>query len=100
VPKLSVNKVTRLGFEWPKYAVIEELCIVEDGRVDLSKTLENLRSRRTYYRNRLVQAFNFKMQTGADYSDFTDRYDDDARADRELAQAISYLEEMVKTVGE
>jgi hypothetical protein len=48
----------------------------------------------------LNEAFAFKMQTGADYSDFTDRFDDHARTDRELGQAISHLEEIVAAAGE
>ena len=46
----------------------------------------------------LNEAFAFKMRSGADYSDFTDRFDDYARMDRELGQAISYLEEIIDAV--
>jgi hypothetical protein len=51
-----------------------------------------LQSSRAYYKKQLNQAFNFKMQTGADYSDFTDRFDDNARMERELGEAIAYLQ--------
>jgi hypothetical protein len=34
----------------------------------------------------------------ADYSDFTDRFDDNARMNRELGQAISCLEEIIEAV--
>ena len=92
--KLFAEDIRRLGFDWPKYALIEEYCVLEDGQVDLTATVERMRSSRSYYRKQLNEAFAFKQQSGADYSDFTDRFDDNARTDRELGVAISYLEEI------
>ena len=94
VRKLSVQDIRNLGFDWPKYALIEEYGIIEDGKVDLSRTIERMQSSRSYYRQQLNQAFNFKQQTGADYADFTDRFDDHAHMERELDQAIAYLEKI------
>ena len=95
VRKLPVHEIQNLGFDWPRYALLEEYCILEDGKVDLDRTMERLQSSRAYYKRQLDEAFAFKMQTGADYSDFTDRLDDNARMHRELGQAISYLEEII-----
>jgi hypothetical protein len=98
VRKLSVRDIRDLGFDWPKYALIEKHQVLEDGKVDLTRTIERIESSRAYYRKQLNQAFNFKQQTGADYSDFTDRFDDDARMERELGQAIAYLQEITAAV--
>ena len=98
VRKLSANDIQKLGFDWPKYVLIEEYCVIEDGKVDLTRTIERMRSSRAYYKKQLDEAFAFKMRTGADYSDFTDHFDDNARMNRELGQAISYLEEIIKTI--
>ena len=95
---LSTQEILSLGFEWPKYAVIEKYCVMEDGKVDLTGTIEKMQSSRAYYRKQVNQAYAFKQQTGADYSDFTDRFDDNARAERELSQAISYLEKIAEAV--
>jgi len=100
VRKLSAHDIRDLGFEWPKHALIEEYCVVEDGEADLVRTVEGMESSRAYYRRQLDEAFNFKMQTGADYSDFTDRFDDNVRMHRELNQAISYLEEIIRAAEE
>ena len=100
VEKLSVDDIQNLGFNWPKYALVQEYCVLEDGLVDLTRTIERMQSSRAYYKKQLNEAFAFKMQTGADYSDFTDRFDDNARMDRELGQAISYLEEIIKAAEE
>jgi hypothetical protein len=48
-----------------------------------------------FYRKQMSEAYAFKSQTGADYSDFTDRFDDIARMERELGQSIRYLEEIM-----
>jgi hypothetical protein len=93
---LSVGEIQRLGFEWPKSALVESYCAVEGGKVDLAATLHKLRSSRRFYRGQLSQAFAFKMQTGADYADFTDRRDEYARMERELGEAIAYLESIVE----
>jgi hypothetical protein len=98
--KLSVRELQGLGFEWPKHALIEEYCIVEDGKVDLDRTLEKMHSSRSFYAGQINQAFNFKQQTGADYSYFTDRFDEYARMKRELGAAIAYLEEVIKAAKE
>lgn len=94
--KLSVDELQSLGFDWPKHALIEEYCVVEDGKVDLDRTLEAMQSSRSFYAGQINQAFTFKQQTGADYSDFTDRFDEYARMKRELGVAISYLEEIIE----
>ena len=96
--KLSVNELKNLGFDWPRYALVEEYCVVEDDKVNLDGTLERLRSSRSFYIGQINQAFNFKQQTGADYSDFTDRFDEYARMKRELGVAIAYVEEIIEAV--
>jgi len=98
VQKLSVRELQGLGFDWPKHALIEEYCFMEHGKVDLDRTLESMQSSRSFYRGQINQAFNFKQQTGADYSDFTDRFDEYSRMARELGVAIVYLEEIVEAV--
>ena len=97
--KLSANDILGLGFDWPKYVLIEEYCVMEDGKVDLTRTIEGMRSSQAYYQKQLHDAFNFKMQFGVDYSDFTDRFDDYARMNRDLGMAISYLEEIIEAAS-
>jgi chromosome segregation ATPase len=94
--KLSVREIQKLGFDWPRYTLVEQYSEVQEGRVDLSTTIEKLQSSRAFYRSQLNQAFAFKQQTGADYSDFTDRHDEYARMERELREAIAYLERIVQ----
>ena len=98
-PRLSVHDIRGLGFDWPKYAIIEEYAVTENGRVDLGKTIERMQSSRGFYKQQLNEAFAFKMQSGADYSDFTDRFDEYARLHRDLGVAISYLEEIVEAAS-
>jgi len=97
-PKLSVEEIRKRAYEWPKYALVEEYAVIEEGRVDLSTTIENLRSSRSFYKRQLNEAYAFKTSTGADYTDFTDRFDEYARMERELGQAIAYLEEIVEAL--
>ena len=97
-PKLSVRELGDMGFDWPKHALIEEYCLMEHGKVDLDRTLQSMQSSRAFYRGQINQAFNFKQQTGADYSDFTDRFDEYSRRSRELGEAIAYLEEIIEAV--
>ncbi len=97
--KLSVTDIENARFEWPRYTLIEEYCVIEDGKVNLVKTLEKMQSSRAYYKKQLNDAFAFKMQTGADYSDFSDRFDDYARMERQLGVAISYIEEIIGVIG-
>jgi hypothetical protein len=97
--RASAYDIRGLGFDWPKYALIEECCVMEDGKVNLTQTLEGMRSGRAFYQIQLRDAYAFKMQSGADYSDFTDRFDEYARKERELGVAISYLEEMIEAAS-
>lgn len=93
--KLSIDEIRGLGFDWPRYALIEEYCVLEAGQVDLVRTMERMQSSQAYYKGQLDEAFAFKMRHGADYSDFTDRFDDYARMHRELGMAIAYVEEII-----
>ena len=97
--KLAVDEIQKLGFEWPKYALVDVHCVMEEGKVDLAGTIESLRSSRAFYQGQLNEAYNFKRQTGADYADFTDRFDEYARMMRDLDQVIGYLEEIVEAAG-
>ena len=98
-PKPFVDDIRKRGYEWPKYALVDKYAVIEGGRVDLSTTLETLRSSRSFYRRQLNEAYAFKRNTGADYADFTDRFDEYARMERDLGQAIAYLEEIVKALA-
>jgi hypothetical protein len=93
--KLLATDIRNLGFDWPKYPLVDQYAVIEDGKVDLDKTVEDLDKSRAFYRGQLNAAFNFKQQTGADYSDFTDRFDEYARKERELRTAIAYLREIM-----
>ena len=99
-PKLSVHELRGMGFDWPQHALIKDHCFMEHGKLDLDRTLESMQSSRAFYQGQINQAFNFKQQTGADYSDFTDRFDEYARMKRELDAAIAHLEEIMEAVGE
>ena len=92
---MSAQDIENLGFDWPKYAVIEEYYVIEDGEVDLVRRTKGMRSSQACYRNQLDAAFTFKTCTGADHSDFTDRFAD-PRMDRGLGQAMSCLEEIIE----
>ena len=97
--KVSVEDIRKRGYKWPKDALIQEYAVIEGGQVDLSTTLENLRSSRAFYRRQLNAAYAFKRNTGADYADFTDRFDEYARMERDLCQAIAYLEQIVQALA-
>jgi len=93
--KLTARELCGLGLDWPKHARIEEYCVLEDGRIDLDRTLESMQASQAFCIKQINQAFNFKQQTGADYTDFTDRFDEYARMKRELGEAIAYLETVI-----
>lgn len=94
--RLPTDSIKSLGFEWPKYSLITQYLVIEDDKVNLSVTLQRMESSRAFYQKQINEAFAFKQRTGADYSDFTDGFDDIARMHRELGRAISYLNEIVE----
>ena len=97
--KLTITDIRNLGFDWPRYPFIEGYCVKEDDKINLTQTLEKMQSSRTYYKKQLNDAFAFKRQTGADYSDFSDQFDDYARMERELGEAITFIEEIIGVTG-
>jgi hypothetical protein len=97
---MSPTAIRNLGFEWPRYTLVEQYAVMEDDKVNLTQTIEKLDSSRAFYQGQLNAAYAFKQQHSADYSDFTDRFDDYARMRRDLGAAISYLEEIIQAAGE
>lgn len=93
--KLPERALRDLDLGWPKHALVEEYCVVEEGKVDLDRTLAGLQSSRAFYQGQIKEAFRFKQQTRADYSDFTDRFEEYARMERALGVAIAYVEEVI-----
>ncbi len=67
--------------------------------VDLAAILEKLLASLAHYQELLNQAFNFKVRTGADYSDFTDRFDEYVRSNRELKASVKYVEQIIEKLG-
>lgn len=94
-----LQDIRAVGFEWPKFQTIEEACVGDEGHVDLPATLETLRSSLAFCQGQLNQAYNFKVRTGADYSDFTDRFDEYVRSRTKLKIAVAYVTEIVEAVG-
>ena len=92
---ISAKRIRGLGFDWPKTATVQEYTIVENGGVNIDKSLANLRKSRAFYKNQITAAYNFKTRTGADYSDFTDKFDDYVRMERLLNEDIKYLEQIL-----
>ena len=93
--ELTFAEILSLRPDWPRYALVEKYAAQEGGKVDLDRAIERMKSSRAYFKNELAEAFSFKTQHGVDYSDLTDRFDDNARMVRELDLAISYLKELV-----
>ncbi len=86
---ISVDELRKLGIDWPMNSLIHEHAVLENGQINLKKTVDKLKSKKAYYDGQLRDAFNFKMKYGADYSDFTDRYDEYARMSRQLEESVS-----------
>jgi hypothetical protein len=63
--------------------------------VNIDKSLAHLRKSHSFYNSQITAAYNFKTRTGADYSDFTDKFDDYVRMKRLLGEAIKYLEQIL-----
>jgi chromosome segregation ATPase len=90
-----VDELRKLGIDWPMNSLIHEHAVLENGQINLQSTVDKLKSKKAYYDGQLREAFNFKMKHGADYSEFTDQYDEYARMSRQLEESISYLEEIM-----
>jgi hypothetical protein len=97
--KLTITTIQTLGFAWPKYPVIEQYCEPDEDQIDLDTLLERLHASRAYYQKQLDEAYAFKSKTGADYSDFTDRFDEYARKHQDFARAVRYLEEIIQAAA-
>jgi hypothetical protein len=98
--KLSAAEIRDLGFEWPKYEIVETHSEWERGKVDLDRALQRMRSSRSFYRKQIADGYAFKTKANADYADFTDRFDDYVWMESMLGEAICYLESIVKAAGE
>lgn len=86
----SAEEIRSLDYDWPN-VLFEESMVVEGAKVDLVRTIEGKEKSQAFFRRQLNEGFTFKMQTGADYGDFTDRFDEYARMERGLSETISRL---------
>lgn len=91
------TELTARGFSLSKFPVIGLNLVQDGGMIDLVKTLENLRLGRDYHQTQINQAHRFKTQTGADYSDFTDQFDEHVRLLGEYDRAIEYIREIIRS---
>jgi hypothetical protein len=93
--KIPVSAIQNMGFKWPKTSTLQKYAVIENGEVNVDQSLNKLQQDLAYYKNQITAAFNFKQQTGADYADFTDKFDDYVRMERALTQAINDLEQII-----
>ncbi|MCP4358276.1 MAG: hypothetical protein GY796_09705 [Chloroflexi bacterium] len=93
---LTADKIRSLGFAWPKYETVVEYAVVKDGQIDIAATIEKVEASRAFYKGQLNQAFAFKSQHGADYSDFTNRHEEYSRKYHQLGQIVAYLNEILR----
>jgi hypothetical protein len=93
---LTAKEIQRLGFDLNKYEVVKKYCLVKDGRIDLAATIKRMETSRAFYKRLLDEAFDFKSKHGVDYSDFTDRHDENIRNYNEHDKAISYLTKILQ----
>ena len=97
---ISEDKIRALGFEWPKYKLVAQYLEISDGNINLAGMIAKMEQSRSFYRKQLNDAFKFKMHTGADYGEFTNRFDEYARTERLLAEAIRYLIQIYRSWDE
>ena len=97
--KYTETEITARGFSLADFPVIALNLVKDEGMIDLVGTLGNLRSGRDYHQMQISQAHRFKTQTGADYSDFTDQFDEHVRLLGEYDQAIEYVQEIIKALS-
>jgi len=95
---MTSHFIRELGFDWPKYPVIEEYCVFENDEANLFKTVEKLKSSKAFYKKQINDAYKFKMQHNVDYSDFTNNFDDYIQKEHQLNQAITYIEKIIEAI--
>jgi len=95
--KLTALEIKNLGFDWPRYSLIREYAVItEDGKIVLTNTLEALQGHQAYYQQQVNQAYAFKQQTGADYADFTNRFDEFAGKLHQYQQASNFISQIIQ----
>jgi hypothetical protein len=97
VTKLSLDEIRKQGHA-STYTLLENEAMLEQGKLDLTATLEKLRARRAFYRRQLNAAHTFKRATGADYADLIDRMNEYAEIERDLGRTIAYLEQIAEAL--
>jgi hypothetical protein len=95
---VTADAIRALGLDWPGHPLIAEHQVVRDGHIDLDATAERLRAGRAEAQRLINAAHAFKQATGADYSDFTDRFDDHVRRLNALQAALAHLGRVLAAV--
>jgi len=96
----SAEEIREMGYEWPKFPAIQANLALRQEKVDLEALLEKMESSCAFYRRQTNEAFAFKSRYGADYSDFTDRYDEYALKYHQFRQAIAYVRGIIQAAQE
>jgi hypothetical protein len=73
----TVEDIRRLGFEWPKYPLVEQYCVESEGQIDLAQTIGKLL-------DKLLRA----------PAEFSQAPESRAEAAGQCNQAIDYLREI------
>jgi len=95
--RLTASEIKDLGFDWPRYPLVREYAVIaEDGKKELTETLEALQGHQAYYQQQVNQAYAFKRQTGADYADFTNRFDEFAGKLHQYQQAGKFIRQIMQ----
>ena len=88
---ISVEELTHLGIDWPKYPLIQENALVENERVNLKSTIDKLRSSLAYYDGQITDDCTEKTRVTLILQFLSLEYVCDLAALRELFSADSLL---------
>jgi hypothetical protein len=89
----SPEELRELGHPWPDDPLVVSATVSDaEGRVDVLTTLAKLRRSLAFYQGQVREAQAFKAATGADYADFTDRFDEHVKQRDAFRRAVEQVE--------
>ena len=92
----ELREILDAGFVWP--ASVRERAVTIQGKVDLYATLARLEADRDWIERRVNDAISFKQQSGLDYEEFTDTFDDDTAKLYASRAAIAHVRDCIEAL--
>ena len=88
---IPLTEIKNLGIKIPENRIIQDLLSTKETQLYLDEVLINIERSRNFHKEQIEQALQFKQNSGMNFSDFTDQFEEHVSNFNECEDALKFF---------